>query len=323
MRRLFVIVVGIFSFLIVAACSNVSSDDPATPQPRVILVVGATGTQGGAVARELLQRGFSVRGLSRNPNSDSARALIELGAVVVWGDYNDPASLTTALEGVDGIFAVTNSTVYEAAQEIEHGRNLISAAKQANIEHFVFASVSQADTKTGVPHFDSKYEIEKILYESGLHFTIVRPVEFMDNIRFHREKLMSGLFIDPRSLDDRHQWIAARDIGFMVGEAFDHPDEWIGKAVNIAGDEMTLGDYLALLSTELGIEIKHQQVSWDDFASDSGEEMLTMYRWFEDSGYQADIQSLRQRYPDLTTMKDYLRELRWNTTAKKALPPQP
>jgi uncharacterized protein YbjT (DUF2867 family) len=314
MRRLFVVVVGIFALLIVGACSNVSSDDSETPVPRVILVVGATGTQGGAVARELLQRGFSVRGLSRNPNSDSARALIELGAVVVWGDYNDPASLTAALDGVDGIFAVTNSSVYEAPQEIEHGRNLISAAKQANIKHFVFTSVSQADTKTGVPHFDSKYEIEKILYESGLHFTVVRPVEFMNNIRFQREKLMSGLFIDPRSLDDRHQWIAARDIGFLVGEAFDNPDEWIGKTVNIAGDEMTLGAYLALLSMELGVEIKHQQVSWEDFASDSGEEITIMYRWFEDSGYQADVQYLRQRYPNLTTMPKFLQELDWSST---------
>lgn len=311
MRRLFFIVIGLLSLLAVGACSNEGSIEPELQQPRVILVTGATGTQGGAVARELLSRGFSVRGLSRNPDSDKAKALIELGATVVKGDFDDPASLAAALVGVDGMFAVTNANVYGPAKEVQHGRNLISAATKANLNHFVFSSASQAETGTGIPHFDSKYEIEKVLYESGLNYTIVRPVEFMNNVRYQRNALTSGLFIDPRSLDDRHQWIAARDIGFMVGEAFDHPNEWLGKAVNIAGDELTVGEYMALLSSELDLELTHQKISWEEYESVSGEEMAMMYRWFVDPGYQADVQSLRQRYPSLTTMQEYLRDLEW------------
>jgi uncharacterized protein YbjT (DUF2867 family) len=308
-RKFSIVIVGVVSLLFVGACSSSSQDEPETPQAKVILVTGATGTQGGAVARELLSRGYSVRGLSRNPESEKAKALVDLGASVVKGDYDNPVSLAAALDGVDGMFAVTNSNIYGPEKEIEHGRNLISAAQRAGIDHFVFTSVSQAETESGVPHFDSKYEVEKILYASGLNYSIVRPVEFMDNIRFQRDELMSGLFVDPRSLDEQHQWIAARDIGFFVGEAFDHPDEWVGKALNIAGDEMTVGDYIALLSSELGVEIKHRQVSWQDFESNRGEEMTTMYHWFEEPGYQVDIQSLRQRYPNLMTMQEYLRDL--------------
>lgn len=279
---------------------------------RTILVTGATGTQGGAVARELVKRGYDVRGLTRSPKSNRSQALEELGVEMVKGDFDDAMSLAAAMKDVYGVFAVTLFWQYGYDKEIAHGRQMIDAAKRAGVQHFVFTSVAEADSGTGIPHFDSKYEIEKLLLASGLNYSVVRPVEFMNNIHFSKERIMGGVLADPRSSDRRHQWIAASDIGFFVGEMFDNPEEWLGKAIDIAGDEMTIGEYAEVLSDCLGVAVRYEQMSWDEFEAASGEEMTLMYRWFDEPGYRVDVGALRERYPNLTSMRDYLEGLGWN-----------
>ena len=289
-----------------AACA------PGADEPKTILVTGATGTQGGAVARELLERGYAVRGLTRDPASDRAAALAELGAEMVRGDFDDAASLAAAMDGAYGVFAVTDFWEHGYDKEVRHGRNLVDAAKKAGIRHFVYTSVAGADDDTGIPHFDSKAEVEAYLHGSGLAYSVVRPVEFMDNVRWYRDMIFGGTLFDPRDAGRSHQWIAASDIGFFVGEAFDNPDEWLGRTLEIAGDELTIAEYVALLSEVSGIDVAYQQVPWEAFEEQAGEEMAVMVRWFDDSGYDVDIAALRGRYPDLLTYEQYLRTLDWD-----------
>lgn len=293
-------------FLAVAACGGES-----TVEPKTVLVTGATGTQGGAVARELLERGYDVRGLTRNPESASAQTLAALGATMVRGDFDDVDGLVAAMDGAYGVFAMTNFWEHGYDGEVRHGRNLVDAAKAAGVEHLVYSSVAAADAGTGIPHFDSKAEVEAYLEQSDVAFTIVRPVEFMDNVRWDRERIFEGYYADPRDPDSRHQWIAVRDIGFLVGEALDNPAEWTGRTVEIAGDEMTVGAYVELLSVVTGIDIEYRQQTWEEFEAAAGEEMTDMVRWFEDAGYDVDIDALRSRYPDMLTQEDYLRSLDW------------
>lgn len=276
--------------------------------PPLILVTGATGTQGGAVARELLLRGYEVRALTRDPSSGEAQALASLGASTVQGDFNDAASLAAALEGVDGVFGVTVWwDGFDA--EIEQGKRLIDEASKAGVAHFVLTSVASADENTGIPHFDSKWAIEQYLHQSDLNWSVVRPVEFMNNWYWRLDEFGAGQMADPRKPESGHQWIAASDIGFFVAEAFDHPDEWVGQTVEIAGDGMTVGELASALSDAYGHEVSHIQVSWEDFEARAGEEIALMYRWFEDVGYSADIASLRERYPDLVTVPEFLQEM--------------
>ena len=209
--------------LLLAGCGGGQPDGPT------ILVTGATGTQGGAVARELLARGYHVRALTRDPGQPAAEALRELGAVPVRGDYDDEASLLAAMEGAYGVFAVTDFWEHGYDREVAHGEALISAAEEAGIRHFVFTSVASADRETGIAHFDSKAEIEKSLQFSDLDYTIVRPVSFMDNWRWSREDILAGRYVNPRPPSDRHQWIDARDIGHFGAEAFDNPEAWFGR----------------------------------------------------------------------------------------------
>ena len=139
---------------------------------RVILVSGATGTQGGAVARELVDRGYTVRGLPRNPDSDTSRALTELGVRMVRGDFDDAASLDSALEGVYGAFSVQQYRGVGINGEIRQSEAFADAAKRAGIQHFVYTSVAKAPLGTGVPQFESKALIESYIRSLDIPYTI-------------------------------------------------------------------------------------------------------------------------------------------------------
>jgi len=292
------------------ACDN--SGNSVSKSSKIILVTGATGTQGGAVARELVKRGYSVQGLSRNPGSQRALELTELGIRVIKGDFDDAASLDAAMQDVYGVFAVTNYWEHGFELEIAHGRQLIDAAERAGVKHFVFSSVAGADSDSDLPHFDSKAQIEIYLDNSAVEYTIVRPVEFMDNLRDLRAELMGGSFVDPRDSEKSHQWIAAHDIGFFVGEAFENPATWIGVTEEIAGVQMTLAEFTAAVSSALNLDVQHIQVSWEDYEAMAGTEITEMVRWFDEVGYAADIERLRDKHPNLLTVEDYLTGEGWN-----------
>ncbi|MEX0707044.1 MAG: NmrA/HSCARG family protein [Woeseia sp.] len=297
------------TLVVIAGCgSTTGSADNGRNGDAVLLVTGATGTQGGAVARELLSRGHRVRALTRNPDQPAAQALQQLGAEIVQGDFNDAASLRRAMAGVSGVFGVSTWD-RGSDQEVVLGKQLIDAAAAVGIGHFVYTSVAGADLDSGLAHFDSKYELEQYLAASGMDYTIVRPVEFMNNWRWTFAELQNGRYIEPRDLSAHHQWIAASDIGFFVAEAFDHPSEWIGRTVEIAGDEMTLGELRALFADALGRPVVHVQPSWDEFRALTGNEIADMYRWMEQEGYAVDVAALRARYPALVTVRQFFEQL--------------
>jgi uncharacterized protein YbjT (DUF2867 family) len=124
-----------------------------------ILVTGATGQQGGAVARHLLDRGFRVLALTRDPSKQAAWDLANRGAELVRGDLNDAASIAPLLEGVYGVFSVQNPAESGIDGEIRQGINLANAALEADVRHFVYSSVAGANLHTGIPFFDSKWTI--------------------------------------------------------------------------------------------------------------------------------------------------------------------
>ena len=128
---------------------------------RTILITGVTGHQGGAVARALLSSGFRLRGLTRKPQGEQAIALARQGIDVVKGDLDDEATLRRALAGVWGVFGVQNTQEAGVERGEVQGKRIATLAREAGVEHFVYTSVGSADTRTGVPHFDSKWRIEE------------------------------------------------------------------------------------------------------------------------------------------------------------------
>src|SRR6185312_15273280 len=160
---------------------------------RPIAVVGATGLQGGAIVRALLGADAPVRALARHSDSDAARALTELGADLVAADLDDPEGLRAAFTGVDGVLAMTTpGPDRRTDREVTHGHAIADAAAAAGVPHLVYSSVGGAERHTGVPHFDSKAEVEDYLVAQGLSTTFVRPVFFMDNFALFAPPIIEG-----------------------------------------------------------------------------------------------------------------------------------
>jgi uncharacterized protein YbjT (DUF2867 family) len=278
---------------------------------RLVLVTGSTGNQGGAVAGSLLDRGFSVRALTRDPDKPKARNLGERGAEVVRGDLDDRSSVDQALEGVYGVFSVQNSWETGYDREVRQGVMLADAAKTAGVAHFVYSSVGSAYRETGIPHFDSKREIEEHVRGSGLPYTILRPVFFMQNWEMMRDPILDGTLAQPLDPDKPLQQVNIEDLGAFAAIAFENPDGWIGREVDLAGDEPTMPDAAEAFSRVTGREVSYYQVPWDQFREQMGEEYAVMYEWFNEVGYEADIGALRSMYPELSTLEQYLRDHGW------------
>ena len=278
---------------------------------RSILVCGATGSQGGAVARSLLDRGFHVRALTRDPHKPEARTLVEQGAEVVQGDMDDRSSVDRALEGAHGVFSVQNFWEAGYDREVRQGKTVADAAKGAGVEHFVYSSVGSAHRRTGIAHFDSKREVEEHLRGLGLPHTVLRPVFFMQNWEMMREPILGGTLPQPLDPEKPFQQVAVEDIGAFAAMAFEHPDEWIGREVEIAGDERTMPEIAEAFGRVVGREVGYYQVPWDQFEEQMGGEYAVMYRWFNEVGYEADVEALRREHPGLIDFEGYLRGHGW------------
>jgi uncharacterized protein YbjT (DUF2867 family) len=284
---------------------------------KVILVTGATGHQGGAAVRQLVERGFAVRALTRDPDQPKARALGGHGAEVVQGDVDDQASLTRALEGAYGVYSVQNSHTAGIEGEIRQGTNLADAAKRSAITHFVYSSVCSADQNTGIPHFDSKFRIEEHIRRTGMRFTIVRPVFFMENWLTMRDKIANGRLELPLEPATRLQMIAVNDIGGVVAMAFEHSGKWQDRAFELAGDELSMSELAQVFTRVAGREVQYVKVPWDEFEGKAGKEITLMYRWFQDTGYHVDISAVRQEYPKLTSFTSWINSS-WHTEKRTA-----
>ena len=276
---------------------------------QTILVAGATGQQGGAVARHLRDDGFAVRALTRDPEGDKARALSAQGAQVVRGDLSDRASLDAALEGVHGVFSMATPFEQGMDAEVRQGTTLGDAARAAGVRHYVYSSVGGAERQSGVPHFDTKWQVEEHLRALHLPLTIVRPVYFFENFRGWGLQPNEGgegyTLAMPLSPQTTLQSVAVDDIGAFVAKAFAAPADFAGRAFELAGDELPLAGYAAAISADLGVPVGYFQVPWEAVKEQS-EDIYLMYRYFEREGYQADIAALRTEYPGLHSFEQWL-----------------
>ncbi|RDS81120.1 NmrA/HSCARG family protein [Dyella monticola] len=279
---------------------------------RTILITGATGRQGGAVYRHLQKKGFTLRALVRDPESDQARQLMGNGQAVVQGSFDDSDSLMRAMDGVYGVFSAQPYT----AREIEQGAAVIDAAKRQGVSHFVYSSVGSADEETGIPHFESKIEVEAHLRSSGLPYTIVRPVFFMENWQknLFGESIRNGQLQQPLSPTTHLQMVAVDDIGAFAALAFEHPDTWKNRTFSLAGDELSMQQIADAFSRVTAQDVKYAQVPWSQFEKNAGRELTVMYHWFEEKGFHFDIEEARRECPQTHTFNQWL-DVYWDTTS--------
>lgn len=262
---------------------------------KTILITGATGQQGGATLHNLLGKGYTLRALTRKPDGEKARALANAGVELVQGDLNDAGSLASALKGAWGVYAVQNTWEAGVDGEEEQGKRIATLAKDAGVEHYVYASVGSAHRQTGIPHFENKWRIEQTVRALGFPSTVIlRPVFFMENLVspwfLNGDKLVSTL--KPETV---LQMIAVEDIGVFGAMAFTHAAQLNGREIDLAGDAVTLPAAAATLSRALGRRIEYLQIPIGEVRKNS-DDFATMLEWFDSTGYNADIAGLGKEF---------------------------
>ncbi|MEW2288462.1 NmrA family NAD(P)-binding protein [Streptomyces sp. NPDC047841] len=271
-----------------------------------VLVLAATGGQGGAVTDALLGRRARVRALVRDPGRSSARELAERGVEVVAGSLGDRASLASAMRGVAGVFAFT--TPFEAGvdAEVDQGRAILAAAADARVPHLVFSSVAGADQDSGVPHFQSKARIEAELAAGDVPYTILGPTYFFDNALGGAERILDGVLDLPLPPDRPLQQLARPDLGAFAAEVLLDPAPYAGRRIELAGDAPTPAQMAAALGAALGREVRHEQVP---LAAIGNPDMHAMWTFLNGPGYRVDIPALHAAHPEVrwTSFADWAR----------------
>ncbi len=285
-----------------------------SPEKKTVLVTGATGQQGGAVAAELLAHGFRVKAMTRHPESEKAKALKGRGAEIIKGDLDDPQSLERAMSGNWGLFAVQNTWEAGVEKEEVQGKRTAEIAKKAGIEHFVYTSVGSAHRNTGIPHFENKWRVEETIRSLRLpSYTILRPVFFMENLTspWFKPYIDQGTLAVGMKPTTSLQMIAVADIGKYGLWAFQNAEKLNGRAIDIAGDSLTMPEAAEVISRITGKSVVHFQVPIEEVRKFS-EDFALMLEWFDKVGYDADIEA-RSKESGVapTRFKDWAKNAAW------------
>ncbi|XP_016055678.1 PREDICTED: nmrA-like family domain-containing protein 1 [Miniopterus natalensis] len=260
---------------------------------KVIAVFGATGAQGGSVARAILEsKKFAVRAMTRDVTRPNALVLRDLGAEVVKGDLNDAASVEAALKDAYGAFVVTNFWDHLSKEkEVCQGKLVADIAKRLGLKHVVYSGLEDVKRLTGgkleVEHFDGKGEVEEYFWSIGVPMTSVRLAAYFENF-LTIWKVVKASDGDYYTLalpmgDIPMDGISVADVGAVVCSIFNSPAEFIGKAVGISAEALTIQQYADVLSKSLGKDVRDAKITMEAYEKlgfPGAAEMANMFRFY-------------------------------------------
>jgi uncharacterized protein YbjT (DUF2867 family) len=289
-------------------------------QGKTIVICGATGRQGGAVARHMIADGWHVKGLTRDPDTEKARKLGNSGAELVRADMADRGELERAFAGAYGVFSVQNPMISGFESEVEQGRNVAEAAKAAGIKHVVYGAAG-IGRRTGIPSWDTKVEIEERMEALDLPLTVLRPNAFMELLTdkayyppvaiWHvMVKLMGGSRNVP--------WLAADDVGEIAARAFEQPDRFVGRQIPLAADIKTLDESRAVWTEVFGKPpSKFPLPVWlfERISGHAGKDLPKMWRWLRRNEIPEDTAPTRDIHPAALTLQEWLQQKRVERSA--------
>lgn len=277
----------------------------------LVVVTGATGRQGGAVARHLLADGWRVRGVTRSPDSAAARELAGRGVDVVAADMGDLASLRRAFEDAYGVYSVQNPMVATAEGELAQGRNVATAASEAGVSHLVHGSAGPGTPDTGVAAWDVKLQVAAYARSRGLSLTVLRPTAFME-LMTDRDLYpqVAAWHLMPRIVgEDRPlPWLCADDLGAIAAQAFGDPATYVGLDVGLAADVRTIAECRAAWRAVTGRAPRRLPMPVWIFERFAGADLTRMWRWLAIHDVTADVDRTRSLLPTAaTTVEGFLR----------------
>lgn len=256
-----------------------------------VLVFGATGTHGGAVARELLSEQFTVHAFVRDASSERALALAQAGARLVVGDLDDGPSVARALGAVAVAYAVTTPFEGGAQEELRQGHTILQAAASSELPWLIFASVAAA-ARADVPHFQSKARIERDLEQSPLAWTVLAPSYFYENLDAVSEAIRAGRLPLALPADKPLHQLALRDLGATVAAVLRRRQEHLSVRVELAADSPTPREMAAALGARF-IQTPLQELR------ERNPDLAAMYAFLAKQGYAIDTAAVRARYPEV------------------------
>jgi uncharacterized protein YbjT (DUF2867 family) len=263
------------------------------------------------VAQRLHAEGWKVRALTRKPTSKKAQALAVHGIEVVPGDLMDPASLAPVFREAYGVFSVQNPYLSSVAGEIQQGKNVADAAKQANVRHLVYGSAGVGPEPTRVPSWDSKLAVEAHLKALGLPVTTLRPMAFMElmtDAKFFPQastwKVMPELMGGARPVG----WLSVRDLGLIVAKVFAEPQRYIGQTLNLLSDVASLDECRRLVTEILGRPPARFPMPAGIFARFGliGQDLNAMWRWLRTADFPLDPGPTLAIHPQALTVRSWL-----------------
>jgi len=278
---------------------------------KTVFVTGATGNQGGAVVRHLVNKGFYVKALIRNPDSPRAKLIRKEHVELVQGDLNDPASYKNYLQNVDAVFC--NLHFMEGVdKEIRQGLNLATFSKEQGVKHFLYSSVVGCDLNTGIPHWDSKYEIENHIKLTGIDYTILRPASLFENLLVPQVKsrILKGKLVLPTRKDIVQQFIGADDIGLISSVVFSNPTKYAGRTISLASEQLDGSELAAVFSKILNRDIKFQQLPMFIVRIVMGKGLTKMFRWINDNDavFVKNIEELKKEFPGMLSIEKWIED---------------
>jgi uncharacterized protein YbjT (DUF2867 family) len=279
-----------------------------------VLVVGATGNQGGATVDHLLaaDREFTIRGLTRTPDSEAAKALDARGVDVRGGDLSDVESLRPAVDGVDAVVIVTNIWTAGLDEAVDHGKNIADVAADMGVDHIVFSGAGYHDRDLGVAALEPAGEIEEYIRSLEVPATFLRPVWFMHNLEPAYEDIHDGTLGLPIAEHVTLQMVDVDDVGRAIVRVLEEPEAFVGDGIDLAGDEHTIGEMARILSEVTGTEVRPFTVPIEDAREQMGEEMAELFQWFNDEGYSVDIHNVERRFGlEFIRLREYLEKNGW------------
>jgi len=276
---------------------------------KTILVTGATGNQGGAVARNLAENNFKVKALTRDPGSSKALKKQHPNIEYIRGDLNDLSSYAGHFQGVDAVFSVQSSE-RKINAEIKQGQGLADVAKKSGIRHFIYSSVTGADLQTGIPHWESKWAIENHIKYIGLPYTILRPASLYENFLIPQVKsrILKGKLVTPVRKNKIQQFVGSEEIGKMSLRIFKDPGKYINKTITIATEQMDNEEVAGIFSEIMGVPIKYQQLPSIIVRLAMGKNLYKMFSWINenDAVFIKDLEAFRNEYPSMERLKHWI-----------------
>jgi uncharacterized protein YbjT (DUF2867 family) len=276
---------------------------------KTIAVVGATGLQGSAVSRRLLDSGWRVLALTRDPSGTGARALAALGAEVVRADSEDRLALERSFAGAHGVYSVQNHHISGYDGEIRQGKNVADAAVASNVHHLVYGSTGNGVAGTGIGSWDAKVAVAEHARGVGAPLTVLRPTAFMELMtekRFYPQAsvwhVMPKIMGDTRSIG----WITVEDLAVIVEKAFADPATFVGRDLSLAGDVLSIQQCREVWREVVGRPPRRFPMPVRLFERFTGTDETTMWKWLRENDMRFDTQPTREIHPDARTLRAWL-----------------